>query len=70
MQLPSVVSNTVREKALSERPMSIDEVETERLQIEKNLSDLMRGCDFTTLYTHPKMMEHYYWKDEKLNTRK
>jgi hypothetical protein len=25
---------------------------------------------FDTLYTHPKLMGHYYWKDEFLHTRK
>ena len=30
----------------------------------------MRKGDFNTLYTHPKLMGHYYWKDDSLHTRK
>jgi hypothetical protein len=42
----------------------------ERKKCEDNIQQIMATGDFTTLYTHPKLMGHYYWKDDMLQTRK
>jgi len=40
-------------------------------QHETNIQQIMsEGGDFSVLYTHPKLMNLYYWKDEFLRTRK
>ena len=39
-------------------------------QCEDNIYQIMKKGDFTTLYTHPKLMGHYFWKDDMIHTRK
>lgn len=41
-----------------------------RKQCEENIQKIMTKGDFTTLYTHPKLMGHYFWKDDQIHTRK
>ena len=31
---------------------------------------LSSGCDMSILYTHPKLMGNYFWKDDMNKTRK
>lgn len=68
---------SVRPQVNSIQPLdkTSEEIKTQesvevRKQCENNITQIMATGDFTTLYTHPKLMGHYYWKDEFLHTRK
>ena len=38
---------------------------------DSNIEKILLGnrAEWTSLYTHPKLMSQYYWKDDQIHTR-
>lgn len=43
-----------------------------RTEVNNNISKIIRENqgEWTSLYTHPKLMGHYFWKDDTIVTRR
>ena len=44
-------------------------------EIDKKIDEILtkpitKDCDWQTLYTHPKLMQSYYWKDRGIHNTK
>lgn len=44
-------------------------------EIDKKIDEILtkpvtKECDWQTLYTHPKLMQSYYWKDRHIHSTK